>query len=140
MKNYILYFVLGLFLSCSKDDNNRNNNPYIPEYNFSVSLDRNLPLYSGLNTPVNPILITNENAGVKGIIVMKISDTDFRAWEANCPNQYPQECSRMTINGLNAKCPCDGIEYSIFTGVGSGPYTMKSYRVEVLGDIVRIYN
>lgn len=140
MKKCILFFLIPLFLCCSKDENKRNQNPYIPSYNFSISLDTNLPLYSGLNTPVNPILVTNENAGVKGIIVMKVSDTDFRAWEANCPNQYPQECSLMTINGLNAKCPCDGIEYSIFTGVGAGPYTMVPYRVEVIGDIVRVYN
>jgi nitrite reductase/ring-hydroxylating ferredoxin subunit len=75
---------------------------------------------------------------------MKISDTDYRAWEANCPNQYPSSCSRMIIFGLNAKCPCDDFEYSLFNGVGmddEAEYTMKPYRVDILGkNLIRVSN
>lgn len=144
MKKLLFVFTsFFILLSCSSDGT-RYKNPYIPNYTFSITVNANLPLYSGLQSPINPILITDQNAGVKGIIVMKISDTDYRAWEANCPNQYPSSCSRMTINGVNAKCPCDDIEYSLFTGVGEddqGEYTMKPYRVEILGnETIRIYN
>ena len=73
---------------------------------------------------------------------MKISDTDYRAWDANCPNQYPSSCSQMRINGVNAKCNCDNFEYSLFTGVGNdGDYIMKPYRVQVIEPkLIRIYN
>ena len=138
-----LLSIIVLFISCSSD-NVRYKNPYIPDYGFSITIDANLPLYSGLLSAVNPILITNENVGANGIIVMKISDTDYRAWEANCPNQYLSACSRMVINGVNAKCPCDEIEYSLFTGVGidgQGEYTMKPYRVDILGkNLIRVSN
>lgn len=138
-----LLSIIVLFISCSSD-NVRYKNPYIPDYGFSINIDANLPLYSGLLSAVNPILITNENVGANGIIVMKISDTDYRAWEANCPNQYLSACSRMVINGVNAKCPCDEIEYSLFTGVGidgQGEYTMKPYRVDILGkNLIRVSN
>ena len=144
MKKLLALFALVLLLLSCSSDNVRYKNPYIPNYGFSINIDANLPLYSGLLSAVNPILITNENVGANGIIVMKISDTDYRAWEANCPNQYLSACSRMVINGVNAKCPCDEIEYSLFNGVGidgQGEYTMKPYRVDILGkNLIRVSN
>jgi nitrite reductase/ring-hydroxylating ferredoxin subunit len=142
-KSIALLSIIVLLLSCSSDSV-RYKNPFIPNYNFSINIDANLPTYSRLLSAINPLLITTENVGANGIIVMKISDTDYRAWEANCPNQYPSACSRMIINGLNAKCPCDDIEYSLFNGVGidsQGEYTMKPYRVEILGkNLIRVSN
>lgn len=138
-KTLILTFGILFLFSCSKDSI-KNKNPYIPEYSFSIDINTNLPSYSNLKYVSNPVLITQVGIGVKGIIVMKVSDTDYRAFEANCPNQYPNECSRMTIKGINAICPCDNLEYSLFTGIGEGSYTMKPYRVQVNGTIIRVYN
>jgi hypothetical protein len=140
MKHLIIaFFSLLILLSCS-ESSVRNKNPYLPDYAFSLLINTNLPLYSGLNSPVFPIIVTDNGSGVS-IIVMKVSATDYRAWDANCPNQYPTSCSKMSINGINAKCSCDNIEYSIFTGIGTGNYTMKPYRVEVSGaNSIRIYN
>ena len=144
MKKILALLSLTLIVLSCTSDNIRYKNPYIPDYSFSITIDANLPLYSGLLSPINPILISNENVGANGIIVMKISDTDYRAWEANCPNQYPSACSRMVIFGVNAKCPCDDIEYSLFNGVGingQGEYTMKPYRVDILAkNIIRVSN
>ncbi len=140
MKHLIIgFFSILLLLSCS-ESSVRNKNPYLPDYAFSLLINTNLPLYSGLNSPVNPIIVTDTGSGVN-IIVMKVSASDYRAWDANCPNQYPTSCSKMSLIGINAKCGCDNIEYSIFTGIGTGNYTMKPYRVEVSGgNSIRIYN
>ena len=139
----VLLSIIVLILSCSSDSV-RYKNPFIPDYGFSITIDASLPTYSKLQSAINPLLIYDGISGANGIIVMKISDTDYRAWEANCPNQYPSACSRMIINGVNAKCPCDEIEYSLFNGVGvngQGEYTMKPYRVEVLGkNLIRVSN
>ncbi|HMI07982.1 MAG TPA: hypothetical protein VK528_10580 [Flavobacterium sp.] len=141
MKKYVFILLLMPFLfSCDHDSDTRNTNPFIPDYSFSVTINMNLPAYSGLHSALNPVAVNIEGAGVSGLILMKISDTDYRAWEANCPNQYPSACSRLTIEGTNAKCPCDGLVYSLFTGVGGGAYTMKPYRVEILSDALRVYN
>jgi len=140
MKKYFCLLLLaGLLFSCDKDSA-RTKNPYLPEYSFSVMINKNLPLYSGLNSPINPVFISIQNAGISGIIAMKISDTDYRAWEASCPNQYPSACSVMAIDGVNAKCGCENFVYSLFTGVGAGQYPMKAYRVQIQGDALRIYN
>lgn len=143
MKNFLLAItIITLTLSCSSD-RIRNKNPYIPNYSFSITIDANLPSYSGLRSAMNPIKIP-DNGQHPTLIVMMISPTDYRAWDANCPNQYPSACSQMSLNGINAKCPCDDIEYSLFTGVstdGTGEYTMKPYKIEVVGtNIVRISN
>ena len=142
-KTVTLISLVILILSCSSDSV-RYKNPYIPDYNFTITINANLPTYTKLLSAVNPLLIFDGTSGANGIIVMKISDTDYRAWEANCPNQYPSACSRMVINGVNAKCPCDEIEYSLFTGVGidgQGEYTMKPYRVDILGkNLIRVSN
>lgn len=140
MKHFIITFFSILILFSCTGSSVRNKNPYLPDYSFSLVINTNLPLYSGLNSLINPKIVTDSGSGVN-IIVMKVSETDFRAWDANCPNQYPTSCSKMTINGINAKCSCDNIEYSIFTGIGTGNYTMKPYRVEVAGpNLIRIYN
>ncbi len=138
-----LICLLALLFSCSSDAV-RYRNPFIPNYSFSLTIDANLPTYSKLLLPINPLLIYDGITGANGIIVMKISDTDYRAWEANCPNQYLSACSRMIIIGVNAKCPCDDIEYSLFNGVGingQGEYTMKPYRVDILAkNLIRVSN
>jgi len=140
MRKYLFGLLfLGLLVSCSKDSP-RNTNPFLPNYSFSITINTSLPLYNGLTTPVNPVFIDQANAGISGIIAMKISDNDYRAWEASCPNQYPTACSTMDIDGLNAKCSCENYTYSLFTGVGSGGYTMKAYRIQVDGNNLRIYN
>jgi nitrite reductase/ring-hydroxylating ferredoxin subunit len=143
MKNiFLLLAVITLSMGCSSDTI-RNKNPYIPNYSFSVTIDANLPTYSGLKSAINPIKIP-DNGQHPTLIVMKVGDRDYRAWDANCPNQYPSDCSQMSIVGVNAKCACDAIEYNLFNGVSidqSAEYTMKPYRVESVGtDIIRISN
>lgn len=143
MKKFLPAITLILLSISCTSDRVRNRNPYIPNYNFSITINANLPTYSALRSAMNPMRIPDFGQNPV-LIVMKISDTDYRAWDANCPNQYPSTCSIMNLNGVNAKCPCDDIEYSLFTGVsmdGTGEYTMKPYRVEIMGkDLIRISN
>ena len=137
MKNYFLIVsTLILLLGCT-NDRVRNNNPYIPSYGFSYII--NLNLNSGLTSPLNPVAIT-EPSGIN-IIVIKVSDSDYRAWNANCPNQTPSSCSRLIPNSLTAKCSCENYEYNLLTGVGNAQYTLIPYRVEVLSsNSIRVYN
>ena len=142
MKKFLSLLMISMLIpACSHDSEKRNKNPYIPSYGFSINLDTNLPSYSPLAIPLNPIIVTTGGTGVSGIIVMKISDGDYRAWEAACPNQYPASCSTLKISGAtNAKCDCENFTYSLFTGVGSGQYTMIPYHVQVSGTVVKVSN
>ena len=87
MKKIVIFvFLVFILLGCSKD-RARNNNPFIPSYPFSVTLNLNLPQFQGLATNLNPISYT-EPSGI-AMLLMKVSDTDYHAWNAYCPSQYP---------------------------------------------------
>jgi len=132
--------LLFLLVACEKDSAKRVNNPYLPYYSFSANLNLNLPLYSELNTNLNPKAITLPN-GIPTVI-MRVSSSDYRAWNGYCPNQSPTACSVLSTTGLFAKCGCDDhFQYSVFDGTGNAQYTMVPFRVEVLGNnSIRIYN
>jgi nitrite reductase/ring-hydroxylating ferredoxin subunit len=137
MKNFFLLILATTLLLGCGNDTVRNNNPYIPSYGFSYVI--NLNLNSALTSPLNPVSIT-EPSGIS-MIVIKVSNTDYRAWNANCPNQTPSSCSRLIPNSLKAKCSCENYEYNLLTGIGNAQYTLIPYRVEVLGNTsIRVYN
>ena len=139
MKKYLFLLITSLFiLGCSNSENS-NTNPNIPNYSFSFDLNMNLPTYSTLKFPSNAIYYAN--AGAKGVIVFS-TGSGYNAFDAACPNQEISSCSTMTIKGINALCGCDNKEYNLFTGQATtaATYTMKQYRVQVNGDVLRIYN
>lgn len=140
MKKIILFLLfLSVLPGCDKDDV-RFRNPYLPDYNFSITINLDLPSYSQLNFPSNPVRIFQVGIGINGLIVMN-TGSGFVAWEATCPNQPITECSILELNGINALCPCDNIEYSLFNGIGPAQYPLKQYRVEALSPtLIRVYN
>ena len=130
--------VFPILFGCSTNSNN-NNNPYIPNYAVNVDINMNLPQYSNLKFVSNAVYIPNQ--GARGIIVFN-SGSGFNAFDAACPNQALSSCSTMTIKGgIMALCSCDNAEYSLFTGQSTGKqYPLKQYRVEVNGNLLRVYN
>jgi nitrite reductase/ring-hydroxylating ferredoxin subunit len=97
----------------------------------------NLPAYSNLQYPSSAIYYPG--VGAKGIFVFN-TGSGYNAFDAACPNQTLSSCSTMTIKGINVVCPCDSKEYSLFTGQGGLQYPLKQYRVEVNGNVLRVYN
>ncbi|MGD1944754.1 MAG: hypothetical protein ACFB0A_00460 [Croceivirga sp.] len=145
MKKLFLLIFITLLISCENDSAPRN--PFLPDVNFRFELNLNLPLYNELNNIGNPIYVGNNGVGLRGAFVMKIGSDQFAAWEANCPNQTPNDCSTMTLNGQNAVCPCDDFEYELFFGQlltppedGSRFFNLKPYRAVLTGNSVIISN
>ena len=137
MKKSVWIFILfSSFISCS-DNGPVNTNPFIPNYTFTVDININLPSYSKLLYPSNAVYYAGK--GVKGLIIFN-TGSGYNAFDAACPNQTPSTCSPMTIDGIDAVCSCDNKTYSLFSGQGSLQYPMKQYRVEVNGNVLRIYN
>lgn len=141
MKKYVTLILLPLILGCSPDSFN-NNNPYLPNYGFSTTLNLNLPQYSQLLYTANAVYINNTGAGIRGIFVFNTGNDNYVAFDAACPNQALSGCSTMTINGIKAICSCDGAQYSFFSGQAEGQqYPMKQYRVQrISATSLRIYN
>jgi nitrite reductase/ring-hydroxylating ferredoxin subunit len=137
MKKFLWLLFLPLFFGCDSDGFN-NNNPYIGNYQFTVTLDTNLPAYNDLKFPGNGTYVPGY--GERGLLVFN-TGSGCNAFDAACPNQPLSNCSTMARVGINAVCPCDDAEYSFYSGRAAGMhYPMKQYRVEITGDLIRIYN
>ena len=134
-KIILLLTLLSFFFSCN-DNGFNNKNPYLPNYTFTV--DINMSFYDHLKFPSNGIYYSAE--GVRGIIIFN-TGSGFNAFDAACPNQALSACSTMTVSGINSVCSCDDAKYSLFTGQSPGKqYPLKQYRVEVRGNVLRVYN
>ena len=137
MKKAFLFLLLPFFWSCDSGNYN-NNNPHIPNYNFTVEINTNLPSYNNLKFASNGKYIAE--GGARGIIVFN-TGSGYTAFDAACPNQPLSSCSTMSVDGINAVCSCDNAQYSLFTGQSKGKtYPMKPYRVEANDNIIRVYN
>ena len=139
MKKIIFVLLLPLLLSCEKENFN-NHNPHIDNYGFSVDINTNLPLYNDLKYAGNGVYVGGY--GARGIWVF-FTGSGYNAFDAACPNQPQSPCSSLTRNGGTLTCPCDSVQYSLFTGLSQGvemQYPLKQYRVEVNGDYLRVYN
>ena len=149
MKKYAaLFLIITLLFSCS-DSGIRNNNPYLPNYSVLIDLNLNLPEYSNLKFVSNAVFIPGK--GVRGVIVFN-TGSGYNAYDAACPNQAISSCSTMNFKKLDPNdplkidkttiiCPCDNAEYSLFSGQSAGKeYPLRQYRVQINGDVLRVYN
>lgn len=143
-KHFLILLLFPIFFGC---DNNSpvNNNPFLPNYGVNLEINLSLPQFSDLKFISNSVYVAGQ--GVRGIIIFNSTGKDYMAFDAACPNQAISDCSTMTLKGgIVAVCACDETEYSLFTGQCLGQkctgkqYSMKQYRVEVIGNVLRVYN
>ena len=145
MKNKTIALLLLTFisLSCSKSDDKEDNNPYLDNPLVNLNLNLNLPEYSPLKFPGEKIVINSQ--GIKGIVVYNVNNELYTAFELSDPNHNPSSCSKMTVEGVIASCPCSDDEntYDIVTGqhqTEGNTYPMQQYRVERNGENILISN
>jgi len=143
MKKILYFLTVFLCFSCSKDDKRNDNNPNLINPLVSLNLNLNLPEYNALLFAGNSIIINQQ--GIKGIVVYNVNNDFYTAFDLSDPNHTPNDCSRMTIAGIVAKCPCqtDENEYDIVTGkhrINPDLYPMQQYFAQRTGDNLRINN
>ena len=116
MKKIVFLFLMLSIFSCKEDDNINRNNPFLIDPLVNLQLDLSLPQYNLLNFPGNSIIINTQ--GIKGIVVYNVDNSQYVALELSDPNHAPNDCSKMTIGGIEASCPCtqDSNTYNIITG------------------------
>jgi len=108
------FLLLGfiLFFGCTKSKESRN--PYLVDVRFQREINLSLPLYNNLNFVGGSVLLND--IGINGVMVFNLNGSTFLAWEATCPNHLPENCSKLTINGVLANCGCEDYQYSLATG------------------------
>src|SRR5690554_3733841 len=95
---YKFIFLLAIFsiLSCSKDNKDEYDNPYLYRPVVNVNLNLNLPQYNPLKFPGEYIIINQE---ISGIVVYCANEDFYLAFDLCDPNHPPISCSAMTVEG-----------------------------------------
>ncbi|MEA3444672.1 MAG: hypothetical protein U9R19_08095 [Bacteroidota bacterium] len=131
-----LFFLITVFYSC----NDKNQVvPYV-YVNFSVSIYD--PEFSTLTSPGNSINVTG---GVNGILIYRISETDFAAYDRTCTYQVNENCQvNVDESGVFAvDTVCCQSQFLLLDGsVTKGPatYPLKRYNTHFDGTYLRVYN
>ena len=112
--------MVSVVLGCSKNDDNRDRNPFLTDPAVNLNLNLNLPEYNPLKFPGNYIVTTQ---GIKGIVVYCVSEGQYLAFDLADPNHVPSDCSRMELDGVVATCPCQNDTNAYF--ITSGQHTTK---------------
>jgi hypothetical protein len=140
---YAKYLFLFLLMAGCSDDDDQRSNPFLVDVGFSVELNTNLPQFSNLN--FNNGVVEVDNAGIRGVVVYRLNQETYLAWELSDPNRAPNNCSRLRVNGLEleSQCPDDNNSYNLITGqpvTGGGRFSLKPYRAVREGSMVRVFN
>jgi nitrite reductase/ring-hydroxylating ferredoxin subunit len=122
--------------SCKKDDTDD-----IAQYYVDFTIFINEPAYINLNAIGGWMYI---NAGTKGIIIYRRTQTEFTALERNCTYDPNASCSIIEVlSGISAIDSCCTSRFSIFDGsVINGPATrpLYQYRTTFDGIALRVFN
>ncbi|MBL4594365.1 MAG: hypothetical protein JKX68_11210 [Flavobacteriales bacterium] len=134
-----LYILLipYLFLSCSKDDNN-----YIPLVNVNIIIHTNDPAFINLTVPGG---WTYVNGGSRGIIIFRVSNDKFNAYDRHCTYDTGNSCALVSVdvNNITALDDCCGSKFLLTDGsVTKSPATLplKQYNTSFDGQVLRIFN
>ncbi len=141
----IVFWLFGIS-SCTKEEQN----PNIPIVYINITIDPNSTMYQELNTAGGWMYLTAEPPS-RGIIVSRITQDEFVAYERTPPNEpnkccdSPTSCTRLVV-GANypfAKDNCMGTTYSLLDGSlfqGEGRWPMIRYNATYNGQYLRIFN
>lgn len=133
-KILILFVIVNIFSACNKKEDSIPDTPV----NFTISL--NDPLYRDLRTVGNSTTVVGGHAG---IVIYRLSQTDFIAFDRLCPHEQKVSCRlQETDDDLFYTCECCNTPYLLLDGTGQSkndsvfPGTgkfLKEYRADFDG-------
>ncbi|MFO7923951.1 MAG: Rieske 2Fe-2S domain-containing protein [Bacteroidales bacterium] len=135
-KIFIISLIFITFIGCESDDD------WIPNVRVDIRLD--------INTELATLGLLNSKTipgGVNGIIIFRLEDKKFNAFDRTCPFQPSNNCSVEIKDELFAECPCCNSEFYLsFENTGGavkkGPAKrpLKQYQTSVIGTQLHIHN
>lgn len=132
---FIISLIFITFVGCEDDDN------WIPYVlvDETISLNR--------LTDMGHLQAKYWPGGVNGIIIFRLGNEEFYAYDRTCPYRPPENCAVEIEDESFAKCPCCESIFVISDGgyPNEGPAVrkgrpLKQYRTSVSNGRLRIYN
>lgn len=156
-KNIILILLPAFFLFIAQACNKGSINPNIPNVVINVTIDPNSTMFQQLNTPGGWLYLEEQPgiyipAGSRGVIVYRLTMTEFKAYERQPPN-FPFEC--CDENGFNCtklivggnypfvKDTCNDNLYQLLDGTlfqGEGQFSLIEYNAMYDGSLLHVFN
>lgn len=136
-KKLLIMFLFLSFITCNKDSNS--NIPFVP---VNIVMQTTDPQFIGLNAVNSWIYLIG---GSRGIIVFKVSNNQFRAFDRHCTFQPQNTCALVSVetNNISGLDDCCGSRFLITDGsVLNGPaiLPLKEYSTSFDGATLRIFN
>ena len=127
-----------IFSSCKKEEQR----PEIPYVYVNFSIDPNSIEYSNLSAPGGFEYLTG---GYKGILVYRLSISDFIAYERACPYDPLVQGARIQVDTsiITCSCPVCDSHFIITDGSpfsGPSPWPLKIYTTHFDGTLLYISN
>lgn len=141
-KNFVIsLFTLIMFLLLPHCDKDKDREP-IPNVNVNLNLDISSTLYSDLAVVGGYVYLTG---GYKGLIVYRMSNDEFVAYDRACPYDYEKPEARVDVedNGLTLIDSTCMSRFLLLDGsVVEGPakHPLKKYHTSFDGDNLHIFN
>lgn len=136
-----LFFASALLFHFScKDDNRNNSNIPLVEVNFAIPI--NDPAYLNLQTPGGWEYISG---GSRGIIIYRVSQDEFKAYDRHCTFQPSSTCAIVSVdaNNITASDNCCGSSFILTDGSVTKPpanFPLKQYNTSFDGTIIYVTN
>ncbi|NQY67167.1 MAG: hypothetical protein HRT72_05520 [Flavobacteriales bacterium] len=137
--NYLSVFLFTFLLnSCTKGLNQE----YVPDVYVNINIFPSMPSYIDLN-PIGGWM--QIEGGSRGIIIYRLTNDDFLAFDRHCPYDVTNSCGKVNVNTNNlfAVDTCCGSQFLIVDGsVNIGPATLplKRYNTSWDGNQLTIFN
>lgn len=133
-----LTFVLLVLVFGCKDDSYSG----IPLVDTNISISINDPAYNRLTTVGGWEYLTG---GSRGLVVIRISQTEFKAYDRHCTFQPSSTCALISVdpNNITASDDCCGSTFSLMNGSVTSPPAnspLQEYNTSFDGNILRITN
>ncbi|MCS3868140.1 nitrite reductase/ring-hydroxylating ferredoxin subunit [Chryseobacterium ginsenosidimutans] len=115
-----------------------------PNNPINVTLNLNLPAYYSLNQVGGWVYINEQQSGTKGLIIVRASDTTFKAYDRNAPHICPDNNTTLEVqDNIRVICPKDNAQWILLTGqptsVANVPPKTYPYNYDAGGKILNIY-
>jgi hypothetical protein len=86
----------------------------------------------------------NIDGGVRGIIIYRVSETEYRAFERNCSFEPLNTCARVEVDGSNLfmidACCSSSFDFNGFPTGGPANLPLRQYQTLLQGNFLTITN
>lgn len=88
-----------------------------PSSPINVSINLNQPAYYNLNQVGGWVYLDLAQSGTRGLIVVRSSDTTFKAYDRNAPHICPDANTTLEVkDNISIICPKDDAKWILLTG------------------------